>query len=355
VKNKKVGYLRVGWNPLAPLLGLLFIFPALPLRGQGTSTAQNPTVTFSSPGPKQVTLQACNAVGCTTVTKTVVVLDPMPQIINIGSVPALVGAGQTVALSAQTAGRPALTHRWTISGSPGNLTLVGNPAAWNTQTPGIGTYQVRLEVQNVDGSVFSTPVSVQVERMSFADVSPTYWAWQAVETLYARGITGGCATAPMRYCPTNAVSRAEMAAFLVKAMYGTFFTPPAPTGIFADVDTSFWGAPQIEQIYRDGISSGCALSPLRYCPTALLKRGEMAVFLLRAKHGSSYVPPPATGTLFADVSTSTFAAAWIEQLYREGITAGCTTSPVVKYCPDDAVQRDQMALFLVKTFNLTMP
>ena len=80
----------------------------------------------------------------------------------------------------------------------------------------------------------------------------------------------------------------------------------------------------------------------------------MAVFLLRAKHGSAYVPPPATGTVFADVPADSFGAAWIEQLAAEGITAGCAAGPA-RYCPESTVSRDQMATFLVRTFNLTNP
>jgi len=38
-------------------------------------------------------------------------------------------------------------------------------------------------------------------------------------------------------------------------------------------------------------------------------------------------------------------------LYNEGITSGCGTGPL-RYCPDDLVTRAQMAVFLVKTFNL---
>ena len=37
-----------------------------------------------------------------------------------------------------------------------------------------------------------------------------------IEELYSLGVTGGCATAPLRYCPTNANTRAQMAVFLVK-------------------------------------------------------------------------------------------------------------------------------------------
>ena len=77
----------------------------------------------------------------------------------------------------------------------------------------------------------------------------------------------------------------------------------------------------------------------------------MAVFLLRAKHGSAYSPPAASG-VFGDVPTDHWAAPWIEQLAAEGITAGCGSG---NYCPATPVTRDQMAVFLVRTFNLPTP
>jgi hypothetical protein len=76
----------------------------------------------------------------------------------------------------------------------------------------------------------------------------------------------------------------------------------------------------------------------------------MAIFLLKAKHGSGYVPPVATG-VFADVPTNYWAAAWIEQLAVEGVTGGCNTNPL-RFCPGSPVTRDQMAVFLVRNFNL---
>jgi hypothetical protein len=74
----------------------------------------------------------------------------------------------------------------------------------------------------------------------------------------------------------------------------------------------------------------------------------MAIFLLRAKHGAIYTPPSATG-LFWDVPTTYWAANWIEQLSAEGITSGCGGG---NYCPDNNVSRAEMAVFLVRTFNL---
>ena len=77
----------------------------------------------------------------------------------------------------------------------------------------------------------------------------------------------------------------------------------------------------------------------------------MAVFLLKTSEGSSYVPPAATGTVFADVPASAFAADWIEDLYARNVTAGCLTNPL-RYCPGHTNNRQQMAVFITKTFGL---
>jgi hypothetical protein len=320
----------------------------------GTSTAQNPTATFSTPGNKQVSLKVCNAIGCSTMVKTVVVLDPRPVIASVASVPPVVGLGLGVSLSAQTSGRPALTHRWVISRGAASLVVTGNPVVWDTNLSGVGDYTVHLEVQNQDATVSSAPFPVSVHPVTFADVTAANWAWQYIETLAASGITTGCAANPARYCPLTNVLRAEMAVFLVRGGHGVAFVPPLPIGLFADVPPTYWAAPQIEQVYVDGLTTGCAAGPLRFCPDSQLSRAEMAVFLLRAEHGSLYVPPPATGTRFADVSAAFWAAPWIEQLYAEGITTGCDSNPL-RFCPASNVSRDQMAAFLVRTFKLTLP
>ncbi len=125
---------------------------------------------------------------------------------------------------------------------------------------------------------------------------------------------------------------------------GENFTATA-VATFADVPVSYWSWQYIERLYSAGITSGCSVSPLNYCPTNSFTRGQMAVFLLRGMHGSAYTPPPATGTKFADVSLGTFGAAWIEELATEGITSGCGGG---NYCPNQFVTRAQMAIFLVR-------
>ncbi len=98
-------------------------------------------------------------------------------------------------------------------------------------------------------------------------------------------------------------------------------------------------------MFRAGITAGCGGG--NYCVSKAVTRVQMAVFLLKAKHGSSYVPPGCTGT-FVDVPCPSTYADWIERLSAEGITAGCG---VGIYCPSNPVRRDQMAVFLRKTKN----
>ena len=124
--------------------------------------------------------------------------------------------------------------------------------------------------------------------------------------------------------------------------------PPAvgdSTG-FSDVATDYWAAAWIKQLAAEGITGGCGAGI--YCPDATVTRAQMAVFLLKAKHGTAYTPTAATG-VFTDVPVGYWADKWIEQLASEGITGGCG---VGIYCPDSSVTRAQMAVFLVKAFNL---
>jgi O-glycosyl hydrolase len=208
---------------------------------------------------------------------------------------------------------------------------------------------------NWDGNLPGESITTLVIKSScdhpqFADVLPSYWAEAAIYKIYNAGITQGCSKIPLKYCPENTVTRTQMAVFLGRAKHGSSFTPPSAIGYFSDVSVSYWAADWIEQFYNDGITTGCSTSPLLYCPGNNVTRAQMAVFLLRVKHGSSYTPPAATG-IFSDVPVSYWAADWIEQLYNEGITTGCGTGPL-RYCPENSVTRAQMAVFMMRTFGL---
>jgi hypothetical protein len=137
-----------------------------------------------------------------------------------------------------------------------------------------------------------------------------------------------------------------MAVFLLRAKHGLCYTPPPCHGDFQDVPCPSTFANWIEALAAEGISGGCGNG--NFCPTNPVRRDQMAPFLLKAEHGSIYAPPPCAGT-FSDVACPSLFADWIEQLAAEQITGGCGGG---NYCPSTNSTRGQMAVFVVKTFEL---
>ncbi len=186
----------------------------------------------------------------------------------------------------------------------------------------------------------------EARSQTFDDVPANYWAYPFIELLSASGVTSGCGGG--NYCPAQSVTRAQMAVFLERGFRGSDFVPPPATGsVFGDVAAQDFAAAWIEQLAADGITGGCGGG--NFCPTGSVTRAQMAVFLLRAVYGAGFTPPPASG-VFPDVPVNYWAAAWIEQLAADGITSGCGGG---NFCPENAVSRDQMAVFLVRAFDLT--
>lgn len=99
-----------------------------------------------------------------------------------------------------------------------------------------------------------------------------------IDWLYATGISNGCEYG--RFCPDKAVTRGQMAAFLVRALgysydnWGVFH--------FVDYDDSIFGW-EIEALATAGVTKGCN-PPVndRFCPNNSVTRGQMAAFLHRA-------------------------------------------------------------------------
>jgi cysteine-rich repeat protein len=103
----------------------------------------------------------------------------------------------------------------------------------------------------------------------------------------------------------------------------------------------------IENLFHNGVTGGCVGGG--YCPGNPVTRAQMAVFLLKAALGSTYVPPACTGTVFLDVPcTGGIFDPWIEDLAARGVTGGCGNN---NYCPNNSVTRAQMAVFLLKTLE----
>ncbi len=201
---------------------------------------------------------------------------------------------------------------------------------------------------------------------SFGDVSTDVVAdpyYPSIETIFHNGVTAGCQDGTL-FCPTDIATRAQMAVFLLKASLGSGYTPPPCATIFTDVPCpatpGFPYSDWIEDLYGRNITAGCQApgDPLAYCPDSNVLRQEMAVFLLKASLGSGYTPPACT-SIFSDVpcpATPAFPYSdFIEDLHTRGITAGCQ-APLdpLAFCPGANVLRQEMAVFLTRTFGLVL-
>lgn len=167
----------------------------------------------------------------------------------------------------------------------------------------------------------------------------------AIEAIAAVGITLGC-NPPVndRYCPSNSVTRGQMAAFLVRALD----LGPTPTNFFTD-DNGLVFEDDINSLAASGITLGCnPPANDRYCPEKRVTREQMAAFLVR---GYGYTDDGG-GDRFSDDDDSVFEGD-IDRLATAGITLGCNPPANSDYCPKDPVRRDQMASFLARAGGLS--
>jgi hypothetical protein len=148
-----------------------------------------------------------------------------------------------------------------------------------------------------------------------------------------QGITTGCGAG--LFCPTANVPRDQMASFLSRALG---LSGPAPNA-FTD-DNGNPHEPNINLVAREAIASGCGGT--NYCPSALVKRDQMASFLSRALGLSGAAP-----NAFTDDNGNPHEVN-INLVAREGIASGCTATT---YCPASNVTRGQMAAFLHRAFD----
>ena len=232
----------------------------------------------------------------------------------------------------------------TVGGLPATDVFVTSSTQISARAPALPAGTLANVVVTNPSGIIGTLSSGYVAN--FNDVPQANTFHPFVTTLVRNGITAGIGGG--NYGVANPTLRQQMAVFLLKGKYGICYLPPPCTGVFSDVPCtpgSGFGD-WIEELAAQGITGGCGTGV--YCPLNPVRRDQMAVFLLKAKHGSTYVPPACDGD-FLDVQCPSQFADWIEQLAEEEITTGCGGQ---NYCPLNPNTRGQMAVFIVKTFNL---
>ncbi|HTR01622.1 MAG TPA: S-layer homology domain-containing protein [Thermoanaerobaculia bacterium] len=224
----------------------------------------------------------------------------------------------------------------------GSNVMITSETSMTAVAPALAAATVNdIQVTNPDGTF---GILKKAWIVDFLDVPPAQQFYDWVTTLVSNGITAGVGGG--NYGVGQPTLRQQMAVFLLKGRHGLCYVPPHCSGAFSDVPCPSTFADWIEALAAEGITGGCGSG--NYCPTNPVRRDQMAVFLLKAEHGSAYVPPMCSGT-FPDVPCPGPFTNWVEQLAHESITGGCGNG---NYCPQNPNTRGQMAVFIDKTFGL---
>ena len=289
--------------------------------------------------------------------------------VTAGGVPVLAGNG--VSLEADCSNRLWIYHPFdqiAYAFESGETGWCSNDVSWLTETPSEGTVAANdalpinlhfdasglqpglhlsqlLFRQDTPYAVAPLPVSLTV---LFNDVPVDAFAANFIYAAAGAGVMpGGLPTCAVGgFCPNGVVTRADMAGYIYRAVHGALAAPPVYRYPYADVALNDYNAFYIQGITDDRITAGCGNGD--YCPSSPNTRAQMAVFVWKAQHGAD-APPACTG-LFADVPCpGGFAADYIEGIAGEGVTAGCGSG---NFCPNANITNAQMAVFLVKAFEI---
>jgi murein DD-endopeptidase MepM/ murein hydrolase activator NlpD len=180
---------------------------------------------------------------------------------------------------------------------------------------------------------------------TWVDVSAGHWAVASIDAIYAADITQGCSMTPLKYCPEGPVTRAEMAAFVVRSLGLEGSPATAAAAYFADVDSTAWYAGVVGRLYEEAITAGCSIDPLRYCPSDGVTRAEMAAFLVRALNAEN-LDAPHRG-YFHDVPAGVWYSTYVEILHERGVVFGGSDG---SYRPTALLSRAEMAVMLDRAF-----
>ena len=156
---------------------------------------------------------------------------------------------------------------------------------------------------------------------SFSDVPRTNPFYRFAETAYHRGVITSCAS--FQFCPSLQVPRDQMAMMVLKAKDPHWVPTACIAGqeMFADVPAASPYCRWVEELARRGVVAGCGGG--NYCPSLFVSREQLAVYLLGTLEGTAFLPPACGTPLFNDVPASSPFCRWIEELARRGVVAGC--------------------------------
>jgi len=338
---------------LTSVVGTSFVYIGAPLADPGYmfsvtgggSSAPQLTVSSSHIGSftqgqngASYTIVVRNA-GSAASTGTVTVSDTLPLGFTAGS---MAGAGWNCTLGTLTCTR---SDALAVNAAYPPVTLMVNvPSA----APSPVTNSVSVAGGNSPSANGSDSTTV---LQPFSDVSNSDAFLPAIDLLREYGVTSGCGAAPPLFCPGDNITRAQMAVFVVRSIMGGDNFSFTTTPYFTDVPSNDPNFQWVQKMRDLGITSGCGGTT--YCPNDPVTRGQMAVFIIRARLGATTTFTFPQTAYFTDVATDNSFYSWIQKMKQIGITSGCGPTT---YCPGDSVTREEMAVFLMRgAFNQLLP
>jgi hypothetical protein len=181
---------------------------------------------------------------------------------------------------------------------------------------------------------------------AFTDVNPTSPFADYINILSLWQIASGCSLSPPSFCPGDIVPRNQLAALIVRAMFGTTFSY-STVPYFTDVSAADPYFPFIQKLRDLGIAAGCSAN--RYCPSDPMTRATAASLIIRGKltslSGDNFSFP--TTPYFDDVPANSGDFPFVQKMSELGMTSGCTVS---SYCPNRLLTRQEAAVFVVRAF-----
>jgi Beta-propeller repeat/S-layer homology domain len=300
----------------------------------GANPAGSERSLFLPVGTAQISIAQAGVVGTTPQTITFGALSNVSPTVVPFTISATASSGQPVSFQSST------LSVCTVSGN--TVTIVSSGGCSITAT------------QVGDTNYAPAPPVTQNFTVLFNDVQPLSvdpgdYYYNAVNLFAQYGITAGCGGD--NFCLYQNVTRAQMAVFVIRAIFGNQIFSYQTTPHFNDVQPTDFGFKWIQAMYELGISAGCGNG--NYCPNDPVTRDAMSVFIITARLGAGVsFNYPAT-PWFTDVPASDFAFKFVQRMKSDGITGGCTTTT---FCPGGYVTRGQMAVFMmVGLFNQFLP
>lgn len=193
---------------------------------------------------------------------------------------------------------------------------------------------------------------LRLRRRGFPDVPTGFWARPEIEALTRSGLISGLSDA--LYHPDRAVSRADIAVWLGRALAGGDANVPEHAGkpTFADVPATDSRHKYIEYVVAKGVMSGYDEGVYR--PEQTLDRGHIAIIIARALAGGDAIPAGLHGRpTFPDVTSEPGdpyrnCHRYVEYLAARRIVKGY---PDGLYHPELTCSRDQAAVMLYRALT----